>query len=437
MNISILTVFPELYETFLATSLLKKASQKGLVNFDVTSYFSFVKPKERIDAPTFGHGAGMLIKPKVVEASIAHQEKKHGTSFKIFFSPQGTKMDQALLKETAERVADCDHVLLASSRYEGMDARVEAEYADLILSIGDFVTMGGDIPAMLLLEGLLRHVPGVVGKQESVLYDSFSGPFVDYPEFTDPVEWHGRKVPDIVRSGDHGAIKEWRQKEAAKKTIKNHFEWFRTSPMTEQQKELGRSCIPNHYAALLHSDVLVQVDKTETKVGTTSITSIDIHDIARSVRTYGLKHLFLVTPLKDQQKVANTLLDFWKKGHGKEYNPSRFEAVCQVSVHDTLKNTIIQIEQKEGIAPLVVATSACQVDHRAVITYSDQQRLWSEDRPLLFLFGTGKGLSHDIITSSDYVLLPVGGFETFNHLSVRSAAAAVFDRWLGWNRKRQ
>ena len=105
--------------------------------------------------------------------------------------------------------------MLIASRYEGIDERVLDEYADEVISIGDYVLMGGDLPAQVTLESLARLWPGVVGKHESVEEESFSGPFLDYPEYTEPVEWQGYRVPDIVRSGNHGAIAQWRSDQAA------------------------------------------------------------------------------------------------------------------------------------------------------------------------------------------------------------------------------
>src|SRR5205807_629943 len=107
--------------------------------------------------------------------------------------------------------------------------------------------MGGDLPAMVLLEGLLRLIPGVVGKQESVQQESFSGPFVDYPEYTEPVEWHGVKVPDVVRSGNHEALRQWRSRQAAERTVAGHFGWLRHQSMTPEQKKTVQEMIPSHY----------------------------------------------------------------------------------------------------------------------------------------------------------------------------------------------
>ncbi len=258
MKISVLSVFPQLYDSFLSTSLLKRAQQNGLITVETDTFFSFVEPKQRIDAPSFGPGAGMLIKPQVVEDAISHHETAKGKALKIFFSPQGRKLDQAYLSAIAKKAVDLGHIMLIPARYEGMDARVEAEYADELVSVGDFVLMSGDLPAMIFIEAFARLIPGVIGKQESVEKESFSGPFVDYPEFTDPLEWHGKKVPDIVRSGNHAAVDAWRQDQAVTKTVMHHFDWLRSYPqISSEHKALVQKTIPPHYAALCHCDVYV------------------------------------------------------------------------------------------------------------------------------------------------------------------------------------
>jgi len=143
MNISIISVFPELYHPFLSTSLIKRAQEKNIINVDVDGYFSYVDSKKRIDASSFGPGAGMLIKPEVVSKAISVKEEQFGLAFKIFFSPQGQKIDQRLLEKLAITVQEKKHLMLLPARYEGMDTRVEEYYADMVLSVGDFVAMGG------------------------------------------------------------------------------------------------------------------------------------------------------------------------------------------------------------------------------------------------------------------------------------------------------
>lgn len=433
MKITIVSVFKDLYTPFLQTSLVKRAQEAGVVSITTTDFFDAVAPKERIDAPTFGPGAGMLIKPLVVQKMIDEAERKDGAAFKIFFSPQGKKLTQPLLKTIAQKAQQKGHLMLLPARYEGMDARVEQKYADEIISVGDFVLMGGDLPAMMLIEGLLRFVPGVVGKQESVEQDSFTGPFVDYPEYTEPVDWQGMTVPEIVRSGNHKAIEQWRRSQAIEATVKNHFAWVRSQPLSSVDKKDIATHIPSHYAALMHDEVLLGPDRG---IGTSSVMSIDIHDISRSSATYGIKEFFVVTPLIDQQKVVEHFLSFWKEGAGVLYNKNRHEAVSNASVLPSLDEAIAAITKKEGKAPLVIATSARHEAGKAPITYGDQQEVWRHDRPVLFIFGTAQGLSPEVIARCDYLLDPILGFTPFNHLSVRSAAAIVFDRWLGIQERR-
>jgi tRNA (guanine37-N1)-methyltransferase len=432
MKISVVTLFPELYGPFLDTSLIKRARERGDLSCDIVSLFSVCAPKERADGPTFGHGPGLLLRPEVVERAVTAQESAHGKALKIFFSPQGATLDQYLVHRLYERImATGGHCMLLPARYEGMDARVEEEYADELISVGDFVLMGGDLPAMMLMEALLRFVPGLVGKQESVDQDSFMGPFVDYPEYTAPVTWHGREVPEVIRSGNHAAMQEWRRDQAARRTVERHFSWLRSHELSKQEKALAERHIPPHYAVLMHDNVLVQ-DGVE---GTSSVTSIDIHDIARSAKTYGLKNYFVVTPLADQQEIVKTLLGFWQQGAGVTYNPSRHEAVSAAVLASTLDGVIAQIEQIEGKKPILLGTSAREVVENRNSTYYEQEMVWREKRPVLIIFGTAQGLGPSVLQRCEYVLGPIEGFSSFNHLSVRSAAAVIFDRWLGINKK--
>lgn len=432
MNISILTLFPKLYDEFLRASLIARAQENKVLKFNVDSLFDYAQPKKRIDAPSFGPGAGMLIKPEIAQQAIEKNDKAYGDSYKIFFSPHGKKLDQRLVQKIAQKMQDKKHLMLMCPRYEGMDARVEEHYADEIISIGDYVLMGGDLPAMVLLEAVLRYVPGVVGKAESVERDSFSGPFVDYPEYTDPVEWQGVTVPEIVRSGNHGAIEKWRMEQAAKRTVAHHFDWLRSCSLTTEQKKLASTHIPAHYAALLHSGV----EMRSGRIGDTSVTSLDMHDIARSARTYDIKKYFLMTRLADQQRIVQRMLDFWAGDVAIEYNPHRHDAVSRTQVIASLEEVVAQIEEAEGVRPIVIATSAREVSEEKLITYYDQEKVWAHNRPVLFLFGTGGGLGPEHIALSDYVLVPVEGLSEFNHLSVRSAAAIIFDRWLGLSVKK-
>lgn len=433
MKVSVLTLFSDLYKPFFETSLMKRAEENGLLNYSLDSIFQYVDPKHRIDASTFGHQSGMLIRPEVIEKAIDTAEQQRGKAYKIFLSPQGKKLDQKLVKQLWKRVEKQQHLLFFASRYEGIDARVEEEYADEVISVGDFVTMGGDLPAMILMEALFRYMPGIVGKQESVEKDSFSGPFVDHPEYTKPVVWKGKEVPEILRSGNHKAIQEWQEQKAAEKTVLEHFDWLRSCSMTEKEIALAKSFMPSHYVALMHADMLLK----EGRIGTTSITTLDMHDIARSCTTYGIKNYFIVSPLQDQKQIAQTVLDFWREEKvGGEYNKDRHHALNGVVLQNDLDEVIAEIEKKEGKKPIIIGTTARTTDDAYDwISYHDQTKAWGHGRPVLFLFGTGHGMSQKLLDRCDYMLHPVRGFTTFNHLSVRSAVAVVLDKWLGFSEK--
>ncbi len=432
MNISILTLFPDLYKPFLEESLIGRAQEKGIFQATISNLFSFCDPKQRIDAPTYGPGAGMVLKPELIQRAIEAQEKEHGSAYKIFFSPHGTKLNQYHMRRLSALFQEKKHIMLLPARYEGMDARVETYYADEILSIGDYVLMGGDVPAMVLLEGVLRYFPDVIGKDESVESDSFTGPLVDYPEYTEPLEWQHMSVPEIVRSGNHQKIAEWREEQALKRTLLGgHFDWFRSFDLSLSLVQKATKIIPPHYVALMHD----QVQLKDNRVGTSSVTSLDVHDIARSAITYGLKKYFVVTPLQDQKKIVTTLLDFWE-AEGKTYNVHRHRAVQLVQLMNSFEETIEHIKQETGKAPIVIATSARSSERGFQITYTDQELIWKQDRPVLLLLGTGSGLSEELLKRCDYLLGPIKGLSDFNHLSVRSAAAVIFDRWLGINLKK-
>jgi len=428
MKISVLSVFPDLYQQFLQTSLIKRAQEKDKISFEVCAFSSFCESKERIDGPAAGHGAGMVIRPEVLERAVNRQEAKYGKAYRIFLTPQGKKLDQRLAKKIAQHMIAQNHTMFVAGRYEGIDERAQEAYCDLEVSIGDYVLMGGDLPAMVLLEAVLRYVPGVVAKDDSVEQDSFSGPFVDHPTYTTPPRvWNDRAIPEVLLSGNHAAMEQWRLEKAAEKSVYGHFAWVREHCQTEQEIDLVKKYIPAHYAVLMHDQVMVN-----GAVGTSSVTSIDIHDIARSARTYGLQEYGIVTPLQDQKKIVETILGFWHTA-GIAYNYNRADAVGKVSVHDSLNAFIVHVKHKEEQEPVIIATSAKRCEGIPFISYHDQAVVWGLKRPVIFIFGTAQGLSHELIERCDYLLGPIEGFSDFNHLSVRSAAAIIFDRWLGRN----
>lgn len=443
MNISIITVFPEIYHPFLGTSIIKRAIDTDLINVQLIKFSQLCSVKERIDEPTAGPGCGMIIKPALIEAGIAKAEERWGKGLKIFFTPQGKRLDQPLLHKlkecafalTPEMKPDSfnnsrPHLIIVATRYEGIDARAQATLADEVISIGDYVLMGGDLPTQVFLEGFLRLIPGIVGNQESVDNESFSGALLDHPQYGQTSTWHNQEVPEIVKSGNHKAIELWRQQEACKNTLLNRFDWFREHNPSLEQLTIAQQQMPNHYVVLMHDEVMMKDGST----GTSSVASLDIHDIARSSTTYGLKGYFLVTRLGDQFELVNTFLNFWRSDDGFEYNKSRYKAVGSVQLAWSLDEVIEKITQIENKPPLIITT--CARNRPTDITKIDfhsQGLVWKQQRPVLFVLGTAHGLAESVINRSNYLLLPVTGMTSYNHLSVRSAAAVIFDRWFGLN----
>lgn len=440
MKISIITVFPELHHQFFSTSIIGKAVEKKVIDLNIVRFSDLVPPKARIDEPTCGAGAGMIIKPELIAHALSQCEQTFGPGFKIFFSPQGKTLNQPMLRGLSETLGisqskpasnphnNDKHIILVCPRYEGIDERVIDHYADLVISLGDFVIMGGDLPAQVFLEGFLRLIPGIVGRQESVEHESFSGPFLDHPEYGLPVEWQNRKIPDIVLSGNHGALSQWRKQQAAQKTIFNRFDWFIKSNPSPEDEALAKQFIPPHYLAVMHTQINV---KDGNRVGESSIASLDIHDIARSACTYGIKNYFIATPLIDQIRILKTFVDFWHSSAGQKYNMSRYKAVSTIEHAHNFAEIVESITKKEGLKPLIIATSAKQHAHAQHIDYASQSEVFRHQRPVLLVFGTGQGLADEILEQCDYLLIPIKGLTDYNHLSVRAAASIILDRWIG------
>lgn len=180
--------------------------------------------------------------------------------------------------------------------------------------------------------------------------------------------------------------------------------------------------------ALVHHPV---VNKIGEVIGS-AVTNLDLHDIARVARTYGVGKYYITTPYEDQQKLVGEILDHWQTGHGSTYNPARKEALSIVDIHESLENVIKELEKKHGSRPLLVATTA-KVSEKT-ISYTKLQEKIVDKQPILLLFGTAHGLSPEIMNTVDSVLPPIEGGTNYNHLPVRAAAAIIIDRLLGQKR---
>lgn len=223
MKITILTLFPEMFSGPLSESIIKRAMNNKIVEINIVNFRDFASDKHKtVDNTPYGGGAGMVLKVDVLDQAI---EKATGGNrnefYKILLTPQGKVYDQ----RKAEELSGKKNLLFICGHYEGFDERIREHLIDEEISIGDFVLSGGEIPAMAIIDSVVRLLPGAIGNLSSPEEESFSlknenGYLLEYPNFTKPAEYKDWKVPEILLSGDHKKIKEWRLEEARKRTEK-------------------------------------------------------------------------------------------------------------------------------------------------------------------------------------------------------------------------
>lgn len=213
MRIDIFTIFPRIFQSPLRESLLGRAIGSGLVDVRVHDLRDFTAgPHRQVDDYGFGGGPGMVLKPEPVFDAV--ESLGEGSRRVILLSPAGRRLDQVLVRELAGE----PWLVLICGRYEGIDERVAEGLPAEELSVGDYVTSGGEIPALVVLETVTRLIPGVVGKEESVARESFEDGLLQHPHYTRPREYRGMSVPEVLLSGDHAAIERWRRDAALEKT---------------------------------------------------------------------------------------------------------------------------------------------------------------------------------------------------------------------------
>ncbi|HTZ11865.1 MAG TPA: tRNA (guanosine(37)-N1)-methyltransferase TrmD [Candidatus Margulisiibacteriota bacterium] len=213
MRIDIITIFPKMFEGVLNESIIKRAQAKGKVRIFVHDLRDYTEDKHRkVDDRPFGGGSGMLMRPEPLFKAIKKLKTREAKV--ILLSPQGEKLTQKIAKESS----NFKHLILICGHYEGVDERVRLKLAEREISIGDYVLTGGELPAMVLVDALVRLLPGVLGDKNSLNFESFEGNLLEYPHYTRPARFKGMAVPRILLSGDHKKIESWRKKESLKRT---------------------------------------------------------------------------------------------------------------------------------------------------------------------------------------------------------------------------
>ena len=215
MKIDVLTLFPEMLDA-LNSSLTGKAREKGLYELNCHNIRDYTLDKhKKCDDIPFGGGAGMVMTPQPIHDCIMAVDPDH-TAKRIYMSPRGKVLTQVLVRELSNE----QHLLILCGHYEGVDQRVLDMDIDMELSIGDYVLSGGEIPAMVLIDSVLRYVPDVLGNSESTVDESFSQPLLEYPQYTRPQDFLGMSVPEVLVSGHHANIEKWRKEQSLELTRK-------------------------------------------------------------------------------------------------------------------------------------------------------------------------------------------------------------------------
>ena len=208
IHFDIVTIFPEVISAYTNSSIIKRAQEKQLVKINIHNLRNWAKDKHKsVDDKPYGGGPGMLMKIEPIFNCLKDLKKEN--SIVILTSPKGEKLTQKKLKELSQNTNA--HYIILCGHYEGFDQRIHDYLVDYEYSIGDYVLSGGELPALVLVDGITRLIPGVLGNEESLISETFNSDIPDYPQYTKPEEFNGWKVPDILLSGNHKEIKEWRE----------------------------------------------------------------------------------------------------------------------------------------------------------------------------------------------------------------------------------
>ncbi|MDO4305713.1 MAG: tRNA (guanosine(37)-N1)-methyltransferase TrmD [Eubacteriales bacterium] len=233
MNYHVLTLFPEMILAGMNTSITGRAITKGLLSIEAVNIRDFAFNKhQKVDDYPYGGGAGMLMQAEPVYLAYASVAERIGKRPRVvFLTPQGTVFNQSMAKEMAEE----EDLVFLCGHYEGIDERVLEEIVTDYVSIGDYVLTGGELPAMVMMDSISRMVPGVLNNQESGETESFAGNLLEYPQYSRPEEWHGKKVPEVLLSGHHANIEKWRRGQSVLRTAKWRPDLLKKADLTNKE----------------------------------------------------------------------------------------------------------------------------------------------------------------------------------------------------------
>ncbi|MBP2077634.1 tRNA (guanosine(37)-N1)-methyltransferase TrmD [Oceanobacillus polygoni] len=236
MHIDILTLFPEMFTGVFQSSILKKAAEKEKFSYNLVNFRDYTENKHlKVDDYPYGGGAGMVLTPQPVFDAVAAVKKERQTKPRvILMCPQGESFTQSKAEEFAKE----EHLIFICGHYEGYDERIRENLVTDEISIGDYVLTGGELGSMVVVDSVVRLLPDVLGNQESAPEDSFSTGLLEHPHYTRPADFRGMKVPDILLSGDHGKIRDWRIEESLKRTYKRRRDLLEHYVLNEAEQRI-------------------------------------------------------------------------------------------------------------------------------------------------------------------------------------------------------
>ncbi|MBK9030366.1 MAG: tRNA (guanosine(37)-N1)-methyltransferase TrmD [Myxococcales bacterium] len=426
---TVVSILPEIVDAALAAGVVGRARTAGSLTLAFQNPRDFTHDRHRsVDDTPYGGGPGMVMRCEPLAAAI----DAAGPGHRVFLGPSGAPLTQA----TVRRLAALEHVVLVCGRYEGVDQRLLDTAIDEEISLGDFVLTGGELGAACVIDAVARFLPGVLGDAASAEDESFAAGLLEYPQFTRPAVFRDRPIPEVLAGGNHEAIRRWRRTEALRRTARRRPELYARHRLDKADRKLadaaGLDLAARTAVALVHHPVF---DRTGAVV-TSAVTNLDVHDLARTARTFGLTRYFVVTPVESQRAKAEHIAAAWQelaadtgpRGPGGGHD-GRASALRIISAVESVAAAVADLTAEFGQAPWVVATSADPVRFPAAARVT-ADRLLSElidapGQPVLILFGTGWGLADSALPSVTHLLPPVESRTGWNHLSVRSAAAIV------------
>ena len=427
MKINTVSTFPRIIKEATKYGIVSNAVKNKLININHFSLTNDLNKSERIDDEQYGIEPGMVLSYEKSYGLFKKIKTLNPNTKFIFTSPKGIKLTNDLAISLSKERS----ITIVCGRYEGYDQRIIDEYCDLEISIGDYILTGGELAACVLIDSVARMIKGVVGNENSVKSDSLMNSMLKGPVYTRPKIYKGKKVPNILLSGNHKNIKKYLRETSLSATLNKREDLLENAKLSQDEvshlRSTKKSTInKNIYIALVH----YPIENIKGEIIKTSLTNLDIQDIARSANTYGINKYFITHPVKEQRMLAEKVIKYWSNEKVRKNDNTKHSSIDKIIVKNSLNSAIREIKKKHGTKPITIATDARMVHN--MTSYSTlRDRILNIDEPVLIIFGTGWGLPKNTLESADYILKPVGGYHEYNHLSVRSAVAIILDRLLG------